>query len=147
MSGLARWLIAIGISVALVVSVTAFVIYRISAGITASVEHKSAKTTSATVLSVVEVEPAKSPKAGDSDRLFKVCFAIDNLDQVEADMRPGYQAAETQRVVSDGPRCKVTTKAAIAKNLNKGDKLAVVYLLENQYHVDVVAVTAFGEDL
>ncbi|HWG19975.1 MAG TPA: hypothetical protein VG225_05535 [Terracidiphilus sp.] len=147
MSRIARWLIAIGISGALVISVVAFVLYRISAGITASVEHKSAKTTSATVLSVSEVEPAKPLKGGDSDRLFKVCFTIDNLDQVETDMRHGYQAAETQRLASDGPRCKVTAKSAIAKNLNKGDKLSVVYLLENQYRIDLVAITAFGEDL
>jgi hypothetical protein len=147
MSRLPRWLISIGISVALVISVAAFVLYRISAGITASVEHKSAKTSSATVFSVAEVVPLQPLKAGDSDRLFRVCFTIDNFDQVEADMRQGYQAAEAERIASDGPRCKVTAKVAIAKNLTKGDKLSVVYLLENQYHIDVVATTAFGEDL
>jgi hypothetical protein len=127
--------------------VASFVIYRINAGIAASVEHKSAKTTSATVSSVAEIETAKPLKADDSDRLFKVCFIIDNFDQVDAEMRQGYQAAETQRLESGGPRCKVTTKAAIAKNLNKGDRLSVVYLLENQYRIDLVAITAFGEDL
>jgi hypothetical protein len=147
MSRLARWLIAIGISVALVISVGALILYRISASINASVEHKSAKTSSATVFSVAEVVPSQPLKAEDSDRLFRVCFTIDNFAQVEADMRQGYQVAETQRLASDGPRCKVTTKVAIAKNLNKGDKLSVVYLLENQYHIDVVAATAFGEDL
>jgi hypothetical protein len=127
--------------------VTSFAIYRINAGIAASVEHKSAKTTSATVSSVVGIETAKPLKTGENNRLFKVCFTIDNFDQVEADMRQGYQTAEAHRLASDGPRCKVTTKVAIAKNLNKGDRLSVVYLLENQYHIDLVAVTAFGEDL
>jgi hypothetical protein len=141
MSRLARWLIAIGISVTLVISLAVFVLYRISAGITASVEHKSAKTSPATVFSVAEVVPSQPLKAGDSDGLYKVCFTIDDFSQVEADMRQGYQATETQRLASDGPRCKVTAKVAIAKNLSKGDKLSVVYLLENQYKIDVVATT------
>jgi hypothetical protein len=147
MNKLARWLIAIGVSVVLVISLMAFALYRIGQGITASVDHKSAKTSSATVLSVTEVEPSKSLKAEGSGRPFKICFSIDSFDQVEADLRNEYQAAETRRLASDGPRCKVTAKAATVKKLNKGDKLSVAYLLENQYRIDLVRITAFGEDL
>ncbi len=55
--------------------------------------------------------------------------------------------AETERQSRDGPRCKVTSKVAIARNVRVGDKLSIVYLLENQYQIDVVAVSVFGEDL
>lgn len=132
---------------AIVASLAVFAIYRIHAGIVASVDHKSAKTTTATVVSVTEVQKTSPMGSGGADQLFKVCFTVDNFDQVEADMREGYQSAEAQRLSREGPRCKVTTKAVLAKHLNKGDKLSAVYLLENQYHIDLVAITAFGEDI
>lgn len=39
------------------------------------------------------------------------------------------------------------TKVALARKIKRGTKLTVVYLLENQYSIDLVAATAFGEDL
>lgn len=147
MTRLARRLIWIGFPAAFVVSLTAFVIYRIDAGIAASVDNKSSKTTTATVVSVTEVRRTDLAEVGSNNQLYKVCFTIDNFDQVAADTRYEYQSAEVQRLSRDGPRCKVTTKAAIAKRLNKGDKLTVVYLLENQGHIDMVGNAAFGEDL
>lgn len=143
----ARWLIAIGISVALAASLATLVIYRIGTGIAASVEHKSAKTTTATVVSVTDIRTASSPGANSNDQVLRVCFTIDNFDQVEADMRQGYQSAETQRLTKDGPRCKLTSEIALAKGLSKGDKLSVVYLLENEYQIDLVRTTAHGKEL
>lgn len=147
MSRLVRRLITVSILVALAVCFTAFVIYtRIHAGIAASVEHKSSKRTTATVVSVAEMRQSNPPEVAGNDQLYKVCFTIDNFDQVESDMREGYQSAEAERLTREGPRCKVTTNAVLAKNLSKGDKLTVVYLLENQYRIDLVATTAFGKD-
>jgi hypothetical protein len=147
MSGLVRGLIVAGISIVLIVCVTAFILYRVHTGIVESVEHKSAKSSFATVVSVAEIGNSSPPEKPSADDVLKVCFTIDGFDQVESDMREGYQSAENQRLASDGPRCKVTAKVALAKNLNKGDKLSVVYLLENEYRIDIVMVTSNGEDL
>jgi uncharacterized membrane protein len=61
MSRIARLLIWIGCSMAIVASLAVFAIYRIHAGIVASVDHKSAKTTTATVVSVTEMQKAGCP--------------------------------------------------------------------------------------
>ena len=140
-------MIWIGVSVALTISVTAFVIYQVNASIAASVEHKSAKTTTATVVSVTEIQKTHASEAQSKEQKFKVCFTFDNLDQVEVEMRQGYESAETQRATREGPRCTETTKKPLAKSLSSGSKLSVDYLLENEYHLDVVAVTAHGEEL
>src|ERR1039458_2179903 len=148
MSRLARRLTVGGILVVILLSVSVFVLSKyLDARMAASMEFEKAKITSATVVSVAEVKPAKPLKADDSDRLYIVCFTIDNLDQIRTDMRQEYQSAEAQRVASEGPRCRATSKAALAKALGKGEKLSITYLLENQHQIDVVAVTAFGEDL
>jgi hypothetical protein len=148
MSRLAARLVTVTVLVALAASVTAYVAYRrIQTGIAASVEHKSSKRTTATVVSVAEVRGTSPAETGTTDSMYKVCFTIDNFGQVDADMRQGYWSAETERLSREGPRCRVTTNVTLAKNLKKGDKLAVVYLLENQYRIDLVAVTAFGKDL
>lgn len=148
MSRLARRSITVSILVALALSVTAYVIYeRIQTGIAASVEHKSAKSTTATVVSVTEAREGNPPDADSRSQLYKICFTIDNFNQVEADVRQGYQSAEVERLARDGPRCISTSKVALAKNLKKGTRLTVVYLLENQYHIDLVATTVFGQDL
>jgi hypothetical protein len=148
MSRLVRRLIVGGISVLIVLWVSVFAFSKyLEARIATSMEFERAKITSATVLSVVEVKPAKPPKADHTDRLYMVCFTIDNLDQIRSDMRQEYQSAEARRLASEGPRCKATTKVAIAKALGKGDKLSVVYLLENQGIIVLVSVMAFGEDL
>jgi hypothetical protein len=120
---------------------------RINAGIETSVKHKSAKHAAATVTSVTEIASAPSPEQSNRDRFFKVCFTIDSFDQIEDDARQRYQSAELQRLTSDGPRCKVTSRAALAKTLGKGDKLSVAYLLENSYQIDMVAISAHGEEL
>jgi hypothetical protein len=128
--------------------VTGFIILtRIQAGIVASVDYKSAKSTTATVVSVTELRPTNPSQDGSNDQPYRVCFTIDNIDQVATDMRQGYQSAEAQRLARNGPRCKVTTKVTLAKKLNNGDKLTVIYLLENQYQIDIASATAFGEDL
>jgi len=132
--------------VVIIVSATVFVLYRVGSGISASVEHKAAKTASATVVSVAPLQKTDPVAAHNSAELYRVCYTIDNFDQVESDVRQGYRAAEIQRLSRDGPRCKVTSKVALSTNVHVGDKLSIVYLLENQYHIDVVAVSAFGED-
>lgn len=100
MSRLARRLIIVSVLVALEASVATFVILkRIQAGVAASVDHKSAKSTTATVVSVAEINPSE---AHSSDQLFRVCFNIDNFDQVETDMRQGYESAEAQRLAKAG---------------------------------------------
>jgi hypothetical protein len=147
MNRLVRRLIWIGSSAIFVISLSAIVLYRIGTGIPASVEHKSAKYGTATVVSATEIPRADSSGAKSSDRLFRVCFTIDNFDQIEADMRQGYQSAEAQRLAQDGPRCTVTGKATLVERLSKGDKLSVVYLLENEYQIDLVRASASGEEL
>lgn len=92
--------------------------------------------------------PGKPPSDKDSnDQLFKVCFTLDNFNDIEANMRRGYQSAEERRVATQGPRCESTIKGTLAKRLSKGDKVEVTYLLENDYQIDVAKVTAYGEDL
>ena len=119
---------------------------RISGGFAASVEHKGAKHTTATVVDVVEMEGrASGPES--KGPLYKVCFTIDNFDQVDSGMRQGYRSAEARRLTNSGPRCKVTSNLGIARTLAKGGKLNVVYLLENDYQIDVVSAAAHGQDL
>ena len=72
---------------------------------------------------------------------------IDDFDQIHSDFRQGYRSAESQRLLRDGPRCKVTPNVALAKSLSKGDKISVVFLIGNQYQIDIVAVSALGENL
>lgn len=146
-SRLVRRLISIGIAVLLVASLAVFVVYQIDADIASSVDNKSGKSTTATVVDVVEIGEAKPVRARSNDQLFRICFTIDNFDQVQAYMRQGYQLYESQRLIREGPRCKVTAKVALAKRLKRGDKLSVVYLLENEYHIVVVSTSAFGENL
>ncbi len=130
---------------ALLVGVAIFVGY-IDARISASVDFETAKTTTATVLSVTRTSPANSLK-GISDEGYRVCFTIDNFDQINSRNREGYQAAELKRLTSDGPRCKDTTKVEIAKYLTKGSKISVVYLQENSYQISVARIKAQGEEL
>ena len=141
-------LTAAGAAVIIALVVIAIVaVRRIDAGIEASVRHKSAKHATATVTSVTEFPSASPPEQSNRDRFFKVCFTIHNFDQIEDDMRQGYRSAELQRLTSDGPRCKVTSKTALAKTLSKGDKVSVTYLLENSYQINTVAISANGEEL
>jgi hypothetical protein len=69
------------------------------------------------------------------------------FQQLGSDLRPGYESEESQRLAREGPRCKVTDQSTFARSLNKGDKLEVVYLLENNYPIDIVKVVASGNDL
>jgi len=136
-----------GFPAVLVICLSTVVLYRVGAGISAAAEHKSAKVAAATVVSSTEMPRADSSGTNGSDRLFRVCFTIDSFDQVEADMRQGYQSAEAQRLARDGPRCTVTGKTTLAKRLSKGDKLSVTYLLENEYQIDLVSASASGGEL
>src|ERR1700733_466599 len=134
--------LAAGVIVALAI----ITLMRINAGIAASVEHKSAKHTTATVVDIVEMEgSASGPES--KGPLYKVCFTIDNFDQVESGMRQGYRSAEARRLTNSGPRCKVTSKVGIARTLAKGGQLSVTYLLENGYQINVVSAAGHGEDL
>jgi len=142
-----RWLVAIGVSVVLLIPLIMLLIHQIGTGIKAATDHKSAKTTTATVASVTKVPRINQEgKKGDGE-LYRVCFTLDNFDEVEADMRQGYRAVELQRLSKDGPRCQVTAKLALAKSLKKGDKLSVVYLLENEYQIDLAGIEANGQEL
>lgn len=148
MTGRIRKQTVVIILVVLAIAVIAFVaLTRIKAGIDTSVEHKSAKHTTATAVSVTAMPASKTPDPAYKSQLFKVCFTIDDFDQVRADMRAEYQSAEARRLTKEGPRCKVTRDGALAKKLSKGDKLSVVYLLENDYQIDLAAINAYGEAL
>ncbi|MGB9416204.1 MAG: hypothetical protein WCB58_07800 [Acidobacteriaceae bacterium] len=148
MTGPVLKLLAASILIVTAITVIAFVaLNRIGAGIDSSVEHKSAKHAMATIANVTAVSNANSSESANMSQLFRVCFTIDDFDQVEADMRSGYPSAESQRLAKYGPRCKVTSKVALAKSLSKGNKLSVVYLLENNYQIDLVAVALHGEEI
>ena len=136
--------VAAGAVVAVLAVTAIMAARRTQAGIETSVKHKSTKHASGTVTSVAEIP---SSELNDRNKLFKVCFTIDNFDQIEDGMRQGYQSAELQRLTREGPRCKVTSKAALAKTLSKDDKISIVFLLENQYQIDTVTISAHGEDL
>ena len=123
-------------------------IYRkIDTGIAAAVEHKSAKTADATVVSIRAVGASNLQKDSTKTGLYNVCFKIDGCDQIEAEMRVRYQSAEAQREAREGPRCKTTADSKIVTHLNAGDKLKVVYLLENNYKIDVISMTAYDTTL
>jgi hypothetical protein len=149
MNGHRRCLIGLGVAVVLVVGLGGCLIYeRIQSGIVAAVEHKSAKRATGTVVSVTRMQPKISSGPGDDiQQLYQVCFTIDDFSQVEPDMREGYESAEAQRLARDGPRCTTTNKTALATRLSKHDKLWIVYLLENQYHIDIAGITTYSEEL
>jgi hypothetical protein len=147
MGRLSRSVIVKSIFFVLVLSVGVAIFVRyIDARIAASVDFETAKTTTATVLSVTKTSPAHS-LTGSSDEGYRVCFTIDNFDQISSRNREGYQAAELKRLTSDGPRCKETTKVEVAKSLTKGSKISVVYLQENSYQISVARIKAQGEEL
>ncbi len=147
MTIVSRWAIWIVVAIAVLTGGVLLIMFRISSGISASVEHKAAKVTSATVISASAIQKAGSSVVTNKPNLYSVCFKIDNFDQVPSDIREQYLLAENRRLTLNGPRCKVTSKTELAKNISQGEKLSIVYLLENQYQIDVVAVSAFGEDL
>ena len=129
----------VGLAVATATVLVAIVASRwIDARVAASVDFKSVKTTSGTVVSV-------TPDT--SHQQFRICFTIDNFDQLEPYLRSRYQSAEAKRLVKDGPQCSTTTKATLSARLGKGDKLSVDYLLENEGKIDVVGIGAFGQVL
>lgn len=141
-----KFAIASILAAAVIVAVAAITLKRIDAGMKASVEHKSAKHATATVTNVVEMESSAS-RLGNKPFLYKVCFTIDDFDEVENESRQGYRSAEARRLSDSGPRCNVTSNIGIARTLTRGSKLSLVYLLENDYQIDIVSVTASGEDL
>jgi hypothetical protein len=141
-------LLASSILLVTAITLTTYVaLRRLNAGLDASVEHKSAKHATATVASVTPVPKAEASDSANNSRLFRVCFTIDDFDQVGADERARYQSAESRRLARDGPRCKVTSKASVAETLNKGSKLSVTYLLENDDQIDLVTITVHGEHI
>jgi len=123
------------------------ILYRaIDSGIQASIAQKSARTTTATVVrSFASISPAPTGSS-DSQRLYTICYTLNGLDQIEADMRAGYEAAEHHRERALGPRCR-TTVSTVAGKLRPGDGLQVRYLLANDYQIDIAAVEAFGVEL
>lgn len=110
-------------------------------GIGAAVDNKSAKTTTATIVSTGAVGEQQSG----SSESHRICFTIDSLDQVAPAWRPGYEAAERQREGKSGPRCKVTDNAAAAR-LRVGDKLQITYLLANDDRIEIVGIKDAGVD-
>jgi hypothetical protein len=138
-----------GLLVTLVfVSALLFAMYRFGSGISFwAKEVESSKTEAATVTSVGPVQKANSSTASRDVVLYRICYVIDDFDQIHSDFRQGYWSAESQRLLRDGPRCKVTPNVALAKNLSKGDRISVVFLIGNQYQIDIVAVSALGENL
>jgi|WetSurMetagenome_2_1015567.scaffolds.fasta_scaffold66563_3 hypothetical protein len=132
--------------VIVVILVAASLIYRIiDSGIQSAVEHKSAKTTTATVVSNIKSVSRSVDGSTASQEFYTICFILDGLDQIEPDMRRGYEEAERHRQENKGPRCKMTDKMAAAA-LKKGDKLNVKYLLANDYQIEIMAIKAFGVD-
>jgi hypothetical protein len=147
MSRRARWLVWIGVSAALLISLAEFVAYQFNATMQSWIDIESAKGTTATIVSVTEMEFGNQSRADRTGKLFKICFTIDSFDQVRSDWRQEYQSAETRRLAKGGPRCIMTNKAAIANSLKTGDKLTADYLQENEYHIDIAKITAAGEEL
>lgn len=141
-----RAIVVVGVAVTCVTSLLYFVYRRIDVGIADSVQHKSAKRTTATVVSVAHISSSAKPPAPERPE-YTICFGIDSFDNVEPTMRQGYETAETNRYLREGPRCKRTIQETIAARLRVGDKLEVVYLLENEYKIDIVSVTAYGREL
>jgi hypothetical protein len=142
----AKWW-GIGTLVAIAVLVVAFYSYRLlDKGIAVAVEHKSAKRSTATVIQIVPIFHSASENNDSSDALYKICFHIDSFNEV-GEMQRGYEAAEQQREMREGPRCQVTARSEIARHLRNGDKVNVVFLLENNYEIDVVSLDAGGAQL
>ncbi len=130
----------IGVSVVVVGGL----LYRVvDAGIRTSIEHKSAKTTTATVVHTSRSILPTTPGSSASQRSYTICYTLDSLDQVEADMRGGYEAAEHHRDEALGPRCRASGSAGAAM-LKRGDKLQVRYLLANDYQIEIVEIGVPG---
>jgi hypothetical protein len=119
--------------------------WAIDSGIKSAVEHKSAKTTTATIVSNIKSVSRADKVSSASHEIYTFCFTLDSLDQIESDMRSGYEDAERHRRETKGPRCKVTDSTAAAA-LKNGDKIKVRYLLANNYHIEIVSIEAFGVD-
>lgn len=136
-----------GLSVLFVLLVGGLLLHRaIDIGIRASIEHKSAKTTTGTVVDCSRSAPPVPSSFSASQMSHTICYTLDNLNQVEADMREGYEEAEHHRDETLGPRCRVSGSAEAAR-LRPGDKLRVRYLLANDYLIEIVALEAFGVKL
>ena len=147
MKRLSRTSIAVASLVIVGLVVAAGRIYRaVDSGMQAAIGHKSAKTTTATVVSVARSVPNTAMGSSSPQGASTICFTLDGLDQVEPDMRSGYEAAEQHRQEAFGARCKATG-IAVASSLRTGDKLQVVYLLANDYQIEIVAIRASGVDL
>ncbi|MFY9673294.1 MAG: hypothetical protein WCB53_18185 [Terriglobales bacterium] len=146
-----RRLIAVGASVALVASAGGALIYeRLQAGIVEAVSHKSARSTTGTVVSVSRSAAPKTSSGPDTDseQLFRVCFTLDDLSQIERGMRAGFEAGEARRLAKDGPRCMTVYKPGLAAELHNGDKIGITCLLENEYQISIVRMrTPGGEDV
>jgi hypothetical protein len=138
-------IILCGISALLVLLIGGMLLYRaINIGIASSIEHKSAKTTSATIVDC----PTRSAPAGFSETqiAYTFCYTLDDLNQVEPDLRSEYEGAERHRDEILGPRCRVSGSTEAAR-LRPGDKIRVRYLLSNNYAIEIVAIEAFGVEL
>jgi hypothetical protein len=135
-------------TIAVLLALGTFIYNRLDTGIAASVEHKSAKKSKATIVTVLPIKGSDSDhNVSGSENLYQVCFDLDAFDQVESDIRRGYEQTETDRRIREGPRCKLTSKKSLVRPVDIGDRLDVVYLLENNYQIDVVSISFRGQVL
>jgi hypothetical protein len=120
--------------------------YRaLDSGIAVAIEDKSAKMSSATVVSAARFQ-AEDNVGVQAEELYRICFTIDGLDQIRPSIRSQYEAAEHKRESASGPRCKITGVRSAAR-ARAGDKIQVVYLLENDNQIDITSIRVFGADI
>ena len=135
--------IVIGVAAVLVVI---GVLYEIADySMQSSTEFKSAHIGSGTVVSVSKGIPhvtsgTLSPQGKDV-----VCITLDDWGKVRDD--PQYETAEREREQTAGPRCLEFDNLPVIAKLKSGDKIQVVYLLENNFHIDIARINAYGVDL
>jgi hypothetical protein len=140
-------IILLGFCVLFILIVGGMLLYRaVDIGIHASIEHKSAKITTATVVDCSRSAHPLPSGTYASQMSYSICYKLDNLNQIEAEIREEYEAAEHHQDEISGPRCRIcdTTEAA---RLKPGDKLRVKYLLANNHIIEIVALEAFGVEL
>ena len=139
-------IVIVVVVVVIILLVMAGIVFKIFAYcMQASMEHKSAHTGGGTVVSIARSVPRKSPATAPSRGQYTVCFTLDDWGKVRDD--PRYETAERERERSSGPRCEAFDSMLGVSKLKPGDKIQIVYMLENDFHIDIASINAFGVDL
>jgi hypothetical protein len=89
----------------------------------------------ATVTSVSEL--SSSLDSSPASPSLRVCFTLDSLAAIGSGDRSFYETAERDRQAAHGPRCLVEPARQLPDSLNPGDRLEVIFTLEDGGRIEV----------